>query len=118
MNKSKKDYSASAVDKFLSRSDEEEPEATETPKKPKTSETSNISRISNISKISQTSKKPGPTPMLSDCYTLCLRLTHDDKAYLEQASWEHHQNVTEYLRNLIKADRAANGTKSRGKGRP
>jgi len=117
MTKTKKNYTnrASAVDKFLDRSDEEQAE-TETSRISKTSETSKTSRISQTSNISQTSKKPGPTPMLTNCYRLCLRLTPDDKAYLDEASYQNRTDVTNYLRNLIQADRIANGAKSRGKG--
>jgi len=112
MNKSKKNYRASAVDKFLSRSDDDEPETTEVTETP---ETSNISRIS---KISKTSKKPGPKPMLVNCCPLCLRITHDDKAYLDEASYQNRTDVTNYLRGLIHADRIANSKKNRNKEKP
>jgi len=99
-----------AIDKFINRADE--PETSETSKP---SQISKISKTSKISKISQTSKKPGPPPMLDGYYPFCLRLSYDDHEYLKQASWELHQDVTAYLRDLIKADREANAKKSRRK---
>lgn len=111
-----KNYSgrAAVVDKFL----EKRPEETEAAEPSKTSRISGISGISRISRISGISKTDSPeaTPPIYKKY--CLRMEPDDIAYLKNASWENHQNVNEYIRSLIKADRAAKATKpkSRSKG--
>jgi hypothetical protein len=99
----------SAIDKFLNRDEPEETETSKTSKKSKTS------GISGMPRMPKTSKTPKPETAISDYPRICLRLAHDDIEYLKQASWERHQDMTTYLRNLIQADRAANSAKSRKK---
>jgi hypothetical protein len=43
-----------------------------------------------------------------------LKVPSELKEHLENAAWENHQNVTQYINNLIEADKAKAKNQSRG----
>jgi len=108
----KKDFTGqtAAISKFLNRTAE--------PTEAEPSEPSKPSKVSQPPATSKPSKPRKPGMGLSAYPKVCIRLAYGDIEYLKQASWERHQDMTAYLRDLIHADRIANEKKNRSKGKP
>jgi len=54
--------------------------------------------------------KPPSPPSAPKYYRLNLKLKAEYKPYLERVSWENHKSITQYLNDLIEADKTARNT--------
>ena len=53
----------------------------------------------------ETHSKPEPSPSHPRYYRINLKLRTEHKDYLERVSWESHKSITQYLNDLIEADK-------------
>lgn len=108
MSKNKKTFkdNTAHLDRFFTTSEDSRTHAADKPH-----DTQKTHQTHNTDRTHEPHHTHEPTPTPPKYYRLNLKLKIEYKEYLDNVSWENRKSITQYINDLIEADKANRDTR-------